>query len=198
MQPKMLTTLSVLNDLRHAAAEALARKHRLPALLLLYSFIDVCASLTCEDPKAKNGERFINYLKRYYLPNWDDVTPEDLWAARSSLLHSFSAIGRNTKSGAARPIFYFAWPEKKDAVRAVLDVKGYSNYVLLDVSDVKGISVWCFNSFLRRVQDEPDFENRVVSNSEHLLKDLFQHGLEVELTTIETLVAASDAAANER
>lgn len=194
MQVKTLTTLSVLNDLRHAAYEALGRKHRLPALLLLYSFIDVCASVACEAPDAGNGERFVNYLKRYYLPNWGDVAPEDFWAARSSLLHTFSPIGRNTKSGVARPIFYFSWPEKRDDVRAILDAKGHSHYLLLDVRDVDAVSLWCFNALWRRVENEPEFENTVIGNSEHLLKDLFQHGLEAELTNIEALVAARNAA----
>ncbi|NPC57855.1 hypothetical protein [Caenimonas soli] len=188
MKARTLTALSVLNDLRHAAYEALERKHRYPALLLLYSFIDICASLACEQPTVNNGTRFKSYVNRYGHTS-GAVTVEDLWAARSTLLHSFSPLGRNTESGAARPIFYFAWPETSEAVRAVLDSKGYSDYLLLDVGHIKTISIWCFNAFWRRVQTEPDFEEVMLQNSEHLLKDLFQHGLEMELTAIETLVA---------
>lgn len=43
MHPQTLSALILLNDLRHAAMDALKQEHKLPSLLLLYSFIDICA-----------------------------------------------------------------------------------------------------------------------------------------------------------
>jgi hypothetical protein len=84
INPRTLSTLSLINDLRHAAFEALERKRKYPALLLFYSFIDICASLAQESPTAGNRCRFESFLARYALTTWSQYKPYDLWAARSS------------------------------------------------------------------------------------------------------------------
>ena len=188
MNARTLSALMLLNDLRHAAMDALREKHKMPSLLLFYSFIDICASLAEETPAKTNRDRFENYLRAYALLNWQSFTPYDLWAARSSLLHAYSPLGDHTnKANSAKVIFYFAWPETKEEVHEAIVSRGYSNFYLMDVNTIKHVAISCFNGMWRRVDNEPDFELKFRSNSEHLLKD-FQHmQLESELTLIEDL-----------
>ena len=190
MNPLSLSALGQLNDLRHAALDALKAKHKYPALLLLYSYIDICAAVSDEMGTKDNRRRFETFLKDYAGLSWTTFSTHDLWAARSSLLHSFSPLGNHTRPGkGARPIFYFAWPETQAEVQTALEAKGYGDFVLLDVQTIKFIAVGCFNAMWRRVDHEPLFEKTLIANSRHLLKDLFQMRLEDELVLIEELTS---------
>ncbi len=193
MNPQTLSTLSLLNDLRHSATETLERKHKYPALLLFYSFIDICASLAEEPPSKSNGDRFKSYLSQYALSSWALIRPYDLWAARSSLLHAYSPLGDHTKKpNGAVPIFYFAWPETESEVRKYLASRGYKNFALIDANTIKHIAVSAFNSMWARVETDATFEAVLLKNSTHLLKDLFQYRLEEELVSLEQQVSGKD------
>jgi hypothetical protein len=178
----------LLNDLRHAALDALREQHKLPSLLLFYSFIDICASLAEETPAKTNRDRFENYLRSYALLTWQSFTPYDLWAARSSLLHAYSPLGDHTsKPNGAKPIFYFAWPETKEQMHEAVASRGYANFYLMDVNTIKHVAVSCFNGLWMRVENETAFELKFRENAEHLLKDLRHIQLENELNLLEEL-----------
>jgi hypothetical protein len=195
MHPQTLSALILLNDLRHAAMDALKQKHKLPSLLLFYSFIDICASLSEEVPAKtnrerakKNRERFETFLRTNTSLNWKSFTPYDLWAARSSLLHSYSPLGDHTeKPAGARPIFYFAWPETREQVDELLAQRGYKNYYLMDMTTIKHVAVDGFNTMWRRVDTEPQFEEKFRENAEHVLKDMRHMLLEDELKLLTEL-----------
>ncbi len=186
MNPQTLCALMLLNDLRHAATDALRGKHKMPALVLFYSFIDICASLTAESFISPNRERFESYLRRFAtLTTWRLFTPYDLWAARCSVLHAYSPLGNHAqKSNAAKPIFYFAWPEDRNIVEEALKKRGYSNFYLMDVTTLKTIAIDGFNEIWRRVESEDTFELRFRENSKHILRDLNYMQLESELQLI--------------
>ncbi|MDP2380497.1 MAG: hypothetical protein Q8M35_08445 [Pseudohongiella sp.] len=186
INPRALSALSLINDLRRAAFEALERKHKYPALLLFYSFIDICASLAQENQTAGNRERFESFLSRYALTTWSQYKPYDLWAARSSLLHAYSPLGYHTeKPNGATPIFYFVWPETKEEMTEILASRGYTNFLVLDIQTIKHIGVSAFNSMWLRVESDSVFESTFLANSEHLLKDVHQRLLENELVLLD-------------
>lgn len=193
MNPKTLSALSQLNDLRHAAFEALERKHKYPALLLFYSFIDICAALADESQTKDNRARFENFLKKYALLSWKLFRPYELWAARSSLLHAYSPFGNHTaKIDGAKPIFYYAYPETEAEMREALDDKGHIDYILLNITTIKHVAVSCFNAMWSRVEAEEPFEQCFLKNTEYLLQDLFQIRLEKELNLMSELIALRD------
>ena len=188
MNPRTLSALSLLDDLRHAATEVLERKRKYPALLLLYSFIDICASLAQESPAKSNRARFESYVLNYALVGWTTFKPYDLWAARSSLLHTYSPLGEQTeKPNGATPIFYVAWPKTEAVTRESLASRGYSDFIVLDIQTIKHIAISAFNALWSRIESDAAFEAIFRANAEHLLKDLFQHRLEKELTVLDEL-----------
>jgi hypothetical protein len=194
MHPQTLSALILLNDLRHAAMDALQQKHKLPSLLLFYSFIDICASLSEEVPAKSNRERFERFLRTNVSLNWSSFTPYDLWAARSSLLHSYSPLGDHTEKPArAKPIFYYAWPETSEQVDELLVKRGYAGYYLMDMTTIKHIAVDGFNTMWRRVSTESAFEEKFRENAEHVLKDLHHMQLEGELNALAALKELSPA-----
>lgn len=103
MQPRTITVLIVLGDLKNAFLSLLRDRCRNPALLNIYSFIDICAALA-NDGKAKNHDIFETYLKEFCTVPWVACSPYDLWAARCSLVHAFSPLGHHTaKPDGAKP-----------------------------------------------------------------------------------------------
>lgn len=188
INPRTLSALSLINDLRRAAFETLERKHKYPALLLFYSFIDICASLAQETQTTGNRDRFVSFLSRYALTTWSQYKPYDLWAARSSLLHAYSPLGDLTeRTNGATPIFYFVWPETKEEMTEMLASRGYTKFLVLDIQTIKHIAVSAFNSMWLRVESDSAFESTFLANAEHLLKDVHQHRLENELVLLEEL-----------
>jgi hypothetical protein len=93
-----------------AGIEACLEKKLIPpALILLYSSIDISAWLTCEDPKARVGKRFTGWVDRYMLPTKKiNCTAEDLYGARCGFLHTLTAESDLSANGKARQISY-AW-----------------------------------------------------------------------------------------
>ena len=160
MNPQIFLALSTLNDLKSAAYDALAKRHKMPALLLFYSFIDICATLAEEgEGKTGNQDRFKNYLVKYHYSKWGLYTPYDLWAARCSLLHAYSPLcDHATKANPPKTIFYYSWPEKKEVVQAAIAARGYENFYLMNTDDIKIIAIDSFNSLWRRVETDEVFE----------------------------------------
>jgi hypothetical protein len=180
MQARTLRFISILLDLKDVFLSLLKRRHKNSALLNMYAFIDICASLSRES-ESNNRTVFESYLKRYSTFAWQSFNTYDLWAARSAILHSYSALGdHTTKEKGAKPIFYFSWPEKKGDVNAFLLKKGYSELILLDVMDIKEIAVDAFNTLYNRLDEDPEFEAVFLSNAQHILSDLFFFQLDEE------------------
>lgn len=189
MNPQTFLALATLNDLKSTAYDALAKRHKMPALLLFYSFIDICATLAKEgEEKTTNQDRFKNYLIKYHYSKWSLYTPYDLWAARSSLLHAYSPLGDHaTKANPPKTIFYYSWPEKKEVVQAAIAARGYENFYLMNTNDIKTIAIDSFNSLWRRVETDEAFELQFRNNAAHLLRDFNYIQLENELTFLEQL-----------
>jgi hypothetical protein len=192
VRPITLKTISILLELKAVCLELLQRRHKLPALLNLYAFIDICASLASEKKGSTNAEVFQSFLERYSTFRWDKYGPSDLWAARSSLLHSYSPIGRLTAKG-AKPLFYYAWPETPEEVTALLESRGYRDYVLVDIGEIKWLAIDAFNSLHRRIEEDARFESSFLANAEHLLSSSFYVRLGHELDAIEQTLEKSEA-----
>lgn len=77
-------------------------------LILTYVGIDVMAYLGLQEGKEEQTRRdFIRWVERYMrLPTGKSYNGTDLYAARSSILHRYSAESDMTKKGKARSVVY--------------------------------------------------------------------------------------------
>lgn len=99
-----------VEELLNAIEACLKSRLVLPGLLLLYAGIDIMAWLNRAKSQA-NSERidFIEWVDRYLLPNAGlSCSATDLYAARCSLLHSYTPESPLSRKGEARKIYY-AW-----------------------------------------------------------------------------------------
>lgn len=187
MKARTLTIKIVLLDLKHAFSLLLREKHKNTALLSIYAFIDICAALA-NDRKTENQEIFKAYLQKFTMLSGKPFTAYDLWAARCSLLHAFSPFGRHTeKLNGAKPIFYYSWTEKREEVENALVIKGYSDFILLNVEDVKWVAIEGFNNLFDRIETDEAFESQFLKNAKDLLFDLQAYKLEDELSMLEAM-----------
>ena len=163
LTPRTYTILSVLNDLKDAFQTLLLKPNKHPALLVIYAFIDICASLASGHDKKTSQQVFVSYLDESLTPGTKRViTPKQLWAARSALLHTFSPLGRHTGPDKSPPTFYYAAGEDRDSVRKNLKSRGYSAFTLLSVEEIAGIAIWAFNDMITRMERESAFRLRVI------------------------------------
>lgn len=187
MQARTLTILIVLVDLKNAFLLLLREKHKNPALLNIYAFIDICAALANQGVHS-NRTVFESYLREFCTVPWVACSPYDLWSARCSLIHAYSPLGHHSsKAGGAKPLFYYSWPERREEVENVLRSREYRAFVLLEIDHLKHIAIDAFNSMHRRVKTDAAFEEQFLSNAEHFLFDLQAFKLEAELSMLQEL-----------
>ena len=186
MKPTTLKIISILLEMKEAFRDLLKKNYKGPALLTIYAFIDICASLNAEPTMTSNKEIFETYIGKYINPWNKSYSIYDLWAARSSLIHTLSPIGfhTNKSNGAAVPIFYYSWQEKKETVESIIKSKGHEKFHLLDVNEIKILAIDLFNSFYQEIDLNSTFEEKINNNAVNILDDLHFYRLEEELKLI--------------
>ncbi len=102
---------SLLNNIKTllcAIEDCRDRKQTLPSLILLYTGIDILASLE-RSPKEDNAAAFKRWSKQYLLSNQTlRCSAGDLWRARCGILHAFAPLPPPSRKRKALPIRY-AW-----------------------------------------------------------------------------------------
>jgi len=88
----------------------LKNKFTAPSLMLTYATIDIMAWLDRdENHEDVTRSDFIKWVETYLLLNYQlSCTAIDLYAARCSLIHSYTSESRLSREGGATEIFY-AW-----------------------------------------------------------------------------------------
>lgn len=89
-------------------------------LVLLYSSIDSMGLLDAPPEQVKaTGETFKNWVKKYLLPNGQfDFNEVDFWAARCSVLHTFTSASDLSNDGKAKEIQYYSGPKDSPVAQA--------------------------------------------------------------------------------
>jgi len=97
-----------------------------PSLILLYATIDIMAWLDREGSHEDvQRSDFVRWVDKYLLPASDlqcDAT--DLYAARCSVLHSYSAESRLSRHGDAVQVFYAWGTAEAEPLQKLIDVIG--------------------------------------------------------------------------
>jgi len=78
-----------------------------PALVLIYSAIDVVGWLYAANPSASTGPRFTSWVAKYLLPAVNlDCSSRELYGARCGIVHNFSTESDLSRKGEVRQIVY--------------------------------------------------------------------------------------------
>jgi hypothetical protein len=91
----------------------LNKKWNLPSLILIYSGIDIMAWLNLPSNREKNTNKdFIEWTTKYLLYNSKlKCSADDLYGARCSLVHTYTAESSSSQRGNVKEIYY-AWGDR--------------------------------------------------------------------------------------
>jgi hypothetical protein len=122
-------------ELLETIENCLAQRRLLPALILLYSAIDIIAGL--ERPEGQSTKSsFVSWVETHMLrDNALDCTALELYAARCGLLHSYSADSALSQSKQARKVLYAWGTADVDHLKQAAHILGQDDCVALHVSD---------------------------------------------------------------
>jgi hypothetical protein len=181
-----MKVFQVLLRLKAAPMALIGKRQHQASLIVIYSFIDICASLS-NHKKTRNGDIFCAYVDEFMqTPSRPEFKSSELWAARNSLIHSMSYRGKKSPTNPKlRTVLYYSWPEREQEVRDVVELYSQRNCLLLDVRHLHSYSVQAFNNFQSKVEEEPEFEDLVAKNGTEIVGDLAEHRYYNFLSVIE-------------
>jgi hypothetical protein len=136
--------------------------HTLPALIILFTAVDIFGSLLRAETEADTaGKYFKKWVDDYMLGHSQvSFTAQDLWGARCGLLHTHTAASRLSREGAARELHYYLGspPPGMEQILRSLEHKGklFVDVVALNRAFSDGA-----HRFLEDLDRSPDLAKRV-------------------------------------
>ncbi len=147
-------------------------KLRMPALILVYSGIDIFAALNRPIEKDEGTrEDFRKWCDRYLLSKSElPCSAIDLYAARCAVVHSYSSESRLSRNGEAKEIVYSWGNQSPDPLQEVLKSIGHTAYVI-HVETLVDAFKNAVKEFLEEVGNDAERINLVVRRAAKLFKD---------------------------
>ena len=105
-------------------------------LVVLFSSIDTMGLLDASPFQIDaTGDSFKNWVKKYLLQNPDiEFSDVDLWAARCSVLHTFTSESKLSRNGQAKQLQYYGGDKSSEqAQHFIAYTKGYEDGAHLPV-----------------------------------------------------------------
>jgi len=166
-------------------------------LILMYSFIDIMANLHKTDEKTPS-EVFKSYIENFLskdnYTSWfgnQDISSEELWVARSNILHGLSVYSdrKNTKD-IYKILYCNSFPmENNDNSTLKLETREhYDNiypdgkFKILDIQELKYICIRMVNDFSAHSEEE---KKLFIKNSSFFLDSPYGHQLKEALKALE-------------
>lgn len=166
--------VAFFNDFTISIKVLLDAGHTRPALVLLYSAIDVSASLVRpENEPDTNGGHFKKWAEDYMIgPSRLTIASDDLWGARCGLLHTHSPSSRDSRQGKAREFAYYCAhalpPDRQRTLESTLKLVQSAGKLPVDVDVLCAAFENGVRCFLADIQRDPELERRAVRHSSKL------------------------------
>ena len=160
----------VLTQLRSAVIDIFKSKRTLPGFLLLYTSIDILASLTRpEHTEATSGHLFKDWVNAYMLPKSSlPCTADDLWGARCGLLHTLTAESDMSRSKRAKMLSYIGDDLEAERMQKKHDPARGSNLFISTFRLLDAFVTAC-DRFTAEVRLDADLQKRVYSHAAKLM-----------------------------
>lgn len=145
---------------------------RMPALILIYSGIDIFASLGRPADKDKATRKdYIEWCDRYLIPQGKiSCTGIDLYAARCGVVHTYTMESDLSDQCKANEIVY-AWGNRNpEDLQQVIDKAGFTQRVL-HIETLAEVFRKGASAFLTELDGDSQKANLIVSRAGKLFKD---------------------------
>ena len=167
--------VAFFNDFTISIRILLDAGHTRPALVLLYSGIDVSASLVrLETEPDTNRGHFKKWAEDYMIgPSQLTVGSEDLYGARCGLLHTHSPSSRDSRQAKARELFYYRArralpPDMQRVLESKLKWVRARGQLPVDVEVLYAAFEDGVRRFLADIHRDPKLEKRAVHHASKL------------------------------
>lgn len=164
-----------MRDIIVTVQDLLNQRKIFPALILVYSALDIAGSLLRPKTQADTtGEDFKKWVECYVLSGSSlPTTSDDLWAARCGLLHTNTPDSRNSRSGKAREVHYSKGDKKLAEFLQEEFHKAGNTRVMVDIDALFGALLDGFVKFTRDIQTDAGIRDTVF----HHAKTMFAHSV---------------------
>lgn len=170
----MSTEALIENTTRHLKAINLCIENnlRMPALILVYSGIDIFAALNRPAEKEEGTRKdFKEWCELYLLSNNElPCSATDLYAARCGVVHSYTAESRLSRNMAAKEIVYSWGNQSPEPLQIILKRIGHSAHVI-HIETLVSVFKKGVGEFLEEVSKDKSNINLVISRAAKLFKD---------------------------
>jgi hypothetical protein len=162
------------NDFTICIKLILDAKHTVPALVLLYSAMDIFGSLVRPEMEPDtNGGYFKKWAENYMIgPSKLTISSEDLWGARCGLLHTHSPSSIVSRKGQARELHYYRahapTPEMQTALDSALKRIRTKGKLPVDVDILYAAFEIGVRRFLADIQHGSELEKRAAHHCSKL------------------------------
>jgi len=105
----------------------------LPSLILLYSGMDIMAWLSRDKSHVDSTRHdFTHWINTYLLPGHGfTCKAKDLYAARCSILHSYTSESQLSRQGEAKKVFYSWGTAHPESLQQIIDVSSEKDKVIV-------------------------------------------------------------------
>jgi len=162
------------NATRHIKAIDLCIENnlRVPALILIYSGIDIFSSLNRPIEKdVGTREDFKMWCDLYMLSqNELPCSSVDLYAARCGVIHSSSSESKLSRNNQAKEIIYSWGNQTPEPLQGILNKVGIIAYVI-QVETLADVFKKAVQNYLNDVKEDSDRINLIVQRAANFFKD---------------------------
>lgn len=161
-----------VEDLLAAIYICLKKELILPSLILIYSGIDIMASLS--RPESHNfvkGENFINWTDKYLIPKSNlSCKGIDIYAARCGIVHSYTAEAKLTRKGLAKKLFYSYGKADSKKLQKRLEQLNITEAIAIDVNSLFVAFCNAIERFGNSLLSDKDFAKLVYTRARKFFK----------------------------
>jgi hypothetical protein len=140
-------------DLLEAIEDSYAKSRIMPCLVLLYSGIDVVASLE-PSQGIQVGDRFKKWVEGYMLRYLKNCTANDLYGARCAVVHTFTPDSNLSRTGKARVVAYAIGSAELSDLEEASAIAGQSEQVNVHIRDLIDAFRNGFADFLEQIRTD--------------------------------------------
>ena len=157
-------------QLTEAVHEAFKTPRKLPAFILLYTSLDIFASLTRPTTQEDtDGNIFRAWVAMYMLPDSGlACVPMDIWGARCGLLHTFTTESRKSRQGVAKQLQYVGDESIATDLQQKIDPT-LSKHVFIDIKQFVGAFLLGLERFTKHIQTDATLLQKVFFHAKSLI-----------------------------
>lgn len=147
-----------------AAESCLVNKTTVPALILIYSGIDIVVGLATDVPDGRNEttKNFVKWVNRYVAPQKTlSCTAEDLYGARCGVVHGFTPISDLSTKGHVKQIYYAHGKSSEAKLKELISLGRMTDRVAIHTDQLMAAVREGIKRFLEEVKHDEKLLKRI-------------------------------------